>query len=413
MSVPGLFDGEAEMAVIGSMVLSEFAADEVRGLLRTSDFHDPVARSLFAVMDAMRNDGKPLDFVLIKRRLGMDDAEGESAFDYLAHAAEFVAVPSNSGHYARIVGDCAWRRRTSEALRKNLDLLASGGEDSEVIRAGLKAVVEDERSGAEGVFDLASIDLDRGQQGIPSGFPTLDRATGCGWPIGQTGVVSAIHKGGKTALMVQCYRHVVNSGKRAVYCLMADLNREQLFRRVVKQECGVGGESPDLIKQSLYEETVRDVRRHYLGKGLVYDSSKSGRDVEAMESFVRAAHGKKPLDAVFVDYAQKVHTHEKGMDGTRRMEHVSDRLKCLAEDLGVALIVGSQVSQGPDGTITTKYARAIEEDAGIVVRISRESTDDPDYDPAFIDVPYNRFGPGDIRIPAQFSKTTVSFREGL
>jgi replicative DNA helicase len=64
---------EAEQAVLGSIMLDNRVFDDVREILAAEDFYRPTHERIFAIMEKLRGQGKPIDALTVKERLDSSD----------------------------------------------------------------------------------------------------------------------------------------------------------------------------------------------------------------------------------------------------------------------------------------------------------------------------------------------------
>ena len=294
-------------------------------------------------------------------------------------------------------------------------LARSDLDPQEIVSKSQKLMADAVAGHGRPMLDLAEIDIDiESESGVPSGFESIDRLTSwLGFVTGQTSVVAAYHKGGKTAFKLQCAKFLLDKGRNVVYATFADLSAPQLKRRLLKQMCGLS-KAPNqegLLDQNRWGQAM-DFLNDRLKDGslLVYVGSEHGRYVEDLYAKVLEQEAEAGVDAVFVDYAQKLKSREKGAreNKTAEIEAASDVLKSMAEDAKCSVIVGSQITRGErKGEIMTKYARAIEEDAGLVLYIGERD----EQDRVTITAAYNRFGPSGVDVDFRWDPKRVRFEE--
>src|SRR5262249_13647816 len=114
-----LHSNEMEMSVLGSMILSDRAAEELVTILEDHDFYRPANREIFRAINQLVNNSRPIDFVTPKDDLHVRDKQMQAGGeDYLMHIAEFVPSASNASYYAQVVLDKATMRRLENAGRE-------------------------------------------------------------------------------------------------------------------------------------------------------------------------------------------------------------------------------------------------------------------------------------------------------
>ncbi|HWA83669.1 MAG TPA: replicative DNA helicase, partial [Fimbriimonadaceae bacterium] len=184
---------EMEMSVLGSMILSDRAAEEIVTLLEDGDFYRPAHKEIFRAIRQLVNNSRPIDFVTLKDELIARDKLGQvGGLEYLMQIAEFVPSAANATYYAQVVLDKATLRRLENAGRDIIGAVHEADEasaDDKVDRAEqLVFEVGRRRLGSQfrHVSSLAKeffIDVDNiiesGEPlvGITSGFSDLDKMT--------------------------------------------------------------------------------------------------------------------------------------------------------------------------------------------------------------------------------------------
>lgn len=103
---------DAEVSVIGSMLLSKDAIAEATEHVRAEDFYRGAHRTMFEAALALYDRGEPVDPVSLaeelKRRAQLDDVGGQVEISEIVHR---VPTPANAAYYARIVAATAIKRR--------------------------------------------------------------------------------------------------------------------------------------------------------------------------------------------------------------------------------------------------------------------------------------------------------------
>lgn len=236
------------------------------------------------------------------------------------------------------------------------------------------------------------IDLEKSPDvGYTTGFTKLDNMIQThGYPKGQLSVVEAYHKGGKSTFMLSSFSEQLKLGLDPVYVSFADLNAARIKRRLMRMRTGWGDmptASFDLQERWLqeHEELCEQDPR-------IVDATKTEhlRTVEGITRYLRGLARKRPIQEAFLDYFQRITTSDpKARTDYDKNKIVADKLANFAEETGIALVVGSQVTPGGPGRETiSKGGRDIEENAGWVLRLKREG----DSDTIEVEIPFSRFG---------------------
>jgi replicative DNA helicase len=405
-----LFSLEAEMSVLGSMLLSERAAAEAVSILRVDHFHRPAHQVLFAFMAEMTRRFQAVDIVTLRDGLAKGAKLAEVGGDeYLMTVAEYTPSPANVRHYCEIVRERWVLRNMIEQAQRLIGVCQDPEKTVEDVRAFAHSIGSADTGVVVPFVHLGELDHEsQTALGVSTGWPMLDAliSTG-GYPSGQMTVVRAYHKGGKSTFMLSSFIAAARAGKRAGYATFADLSGPQLKRRVVRALTGCAKRPDNLHGAADYQDRVDEIARDWAA--FVYDASAidSGADVETFAAWLKAEHARKPFDVFFVDYAQEIHsTDRKAHTEVSEQNIVAGKISRAAAQLGIPLIVGSQITEGTDGQkAKTKYSRAWEEKAGWVLTLRRqtdEATGDPT-DVLLVEVTYSRFGVQDRAVAMRWN----------
>ncbi len=114
---------EAEESVLGAVLLSDVAANEVMDKLIPEDFYVPAHQRIFEAILILYNTNQPLDAVTVSeelRRRGALDSIG--GIGYLTRLLDVVPTASNIEYYATIVEEHGLRRSLIKAGAAVTDL---------------------------------------------------------------------------------------------------------------------------------------------------------------------------------------------------------------------------------------------------------------------------------------------------
>ena len=107
---------EAEESVLGALLLSPHAANEVMDKLVPEDFYVPAHQAIFESMMALYNGNQPLDAVTVSEELRRNgELEKVGGSPYLARLVDVVPSASNIEYYSDIVAEHGLRRSLIKA----------------------------------------------------------------------------------------------------------------------------------------------------------------------------------------------------------------------------------------------------------------------------------------------------------
>ena len=186
-------DIDAEMSVLGSMMLTTEAANVVSEMLRGQDFYQPSHETIFDTIIELIGRAEPADAITVAgelKRAGVLSKVGGAA--YLHTLIASVPTAANAAYYARIVRERAIMRRLVTAGTRVVQLgyADAGGDVDEIVDQAQAEVyaVSDGRETTDYVsMDTMSTDLlnalediekNQGKlNGVPTGFTDLDELT--------------------------------------------------------------------------------------------------------------------------------------------------------------------------------------------------------------------------------------------
>ncbi len=379
---------DAEYGVLGLLIVNGASICEPPGMT-AAWFSTYEARVIYDAIQSVRRTGITPDAISVRNHLQqtgrLEKAGGE---DFLMEVCQALIVPSALPDMCAVLENNYARRKVKEisawlAKSANMESLTAGEIASKLLEAS--ALI----SGTTGspVISIGEVLHEGEDTGVTTGYQNLDMymSTG-GYAAGQTNVISAYHKGGKTSFMLSSALKQLRAGKSVLYATFADLNQKQIKRRLLKNLCGWSRPPANLDLLTEYDEAVTFLKDCAME---VYDASKltTGHDIETFGAWLRANHERKRYDCVFVDYAQKLRSARR-MNKFEESDYCSDVLTRLAAGTELPIVVGSQITIGKPGEETkTKNSRQWEEDAGWVLRLKTEGQI------VNIEIPYSRFGP--------------------
>ena len=109
-------DVEAEMSVLGAILLDNDSIDRAGEIVQVEDFYRERHRQIFQAMLDLASARKPIDPLRFPRSSEAKRSWKSAVRGYLAELAAFVPTARNIAHYARAVHDAAILRDASSAL---------------------------------------------------------------------------------------------------------------------------------------------------------------------------------------------------------------------------------------------------------------------------------------------------------
>lgn len=381
---------EAEQSVIGALLRDNDAVDRL-GDLRTEHFYLGDHGVIFSELMKQLAAGKSCDVISMMVAL---DTKIDGAGAYLNKMAQSTPSSANIARYAAIVRDKAVKRAlialgrdTAEAAMTSpdeatalVDLAASRLEKLAEARTAIEPV----RASTELVAHINEIEkrMEGGGRAISTGYPVLDARLSGGMRAGDLIVLAARPKMGKTALALNIATKVAID--YSVLVLSMEMPKSQLHDRNLAGLGGIPLEhllTPTMMTTQDWNSLTHATMR--LQELNLYLDDQGGLrliDVRLKAKLVKRKYG---LDLMVVDYLQLM--EGEGTNRNTQIEGITRGLKALAKELGVVILLLSQLNRNleerPDKRPKPSDLRdsgSIEQDADAVVLLYRDEVYNPD-----------------------------------
>ncbi|NLE38907.1 MAG: AAA family ATPase [Pirellulaceae bacterium] len=411
-------DAEAETWVIGSAILQPSILDDL-GWLHTDDFFADDLRQLYGAMVEARRRGEPIDVALLRKQFTGDDWAARIA--EICHA---VPVAAHWRRYAELVVRLAKLRRLAAICESGAaDAIKGEAEPDEVLErvetdlAAMRATGE--RGEPVTIFDAAMaanerIDaiIQRGHGGgLPTGLPKFDLDQGGLFP-GELTVLAARPGCGKTSLALQIAAHNANRG-RMVYFASLEMSAVELATRWA---CGESGVSNRLVRigKLTQDDTARLAEafdRQARASLEIHD--RSCLTVATIRREIRK-RVKRGLALAVVDYLQLVTPADRRLPREQQVAGMVRGLKETALEYQIPILCLCQLNRMADGDDIPRLSHlresgAIEQDADVVLFLSRHEPTDAEPHNAILTIAKNRNGEvGSLRMTWDPSRTRFS-----
>lgn len=415
---------EAERAVLGGIIVHNPAYDVVAPVLQEQDFFREGHRLIWAAMTRLLAGRKmAVDLVTLKDALtaagALDDAGGVA---YVSSLIDGVPSGLNVGHYARLVKDKATLRTVITTANGMLAGAYDGQESvGAIVQAADEAIWQIQRdpyaaelrSTAEGapvLYQAVEERVDRRGQllGLETGFVDINELT-LGWQRDEMIILAARTSIGKTALALNTMLAAAQAGASVAYFSL-EMSRRQLEYRLLSILTGIwctsilrGVLSPDEMQRlGTAMETLAELPIAIIDQ--------PGQTAPQIRGACRRWRASKPLDFVLVDYVQLIPGTTPDNNRYAELSDISVRLKDLSRELGVPVMLLSQLKRGrgePELDDLRDCGR-IEEDADTVLMLHRPNPLKSGH--TKVSFKKQRNGPGGALV-LELTRETLTFRD--
>ena len=393
---------EAEMSVVGSMLLDRDAITEATEVLDKEDFYYRQYGIMFEAIRELYNEDKPVDLVTVRDRLQRDGAPPEmQSADFLKDLLSAVPTSVNARAYAEIVHDKAILRRMIKSNEEIIEECYDGSKDTEeILNDTEKALFELIKSkGAKEYVPIDDVVIEVMQKiqeasqikdhitGVPSGFSDLDYMT-TGFQPSDFILVAARPSMGKTAFVLNILEYVAIKKERPCMIFSLEMSSNQLVNRLLSMDSGVDAQSirSGKLSDSDWPRLIDSADR--VGTSNIIIDDTPGISVPELRSKCRKVKLERGLDLIIIDYLQLMSGNSKKNDNRQQeVSEISRSLKALAREMECPVIALSQLSRACELRADKRpmlsdlrESGAIEQDADLVMFLYRDEYYEPDSD---------------------------------
>ncbi|MEU5853964.1 replicative DNA helicase [Nocardiopsis dassonvillei] len=394
-SVPG--DKGAEKQALGGMLISRDAIGQVSSIIRPGDWLLPAHELIYTAIMRLHERGEPVDAVSVSAELDRSGEAGRYGGSlYLLELSDPDNLTSavNAGYYAKIVSDKAVLRRLVEVGTRIAQLGYEGeGELADILNhahedlARVETVETAEGADlipSEEIYREVVDDQDVKDDEILVAPPYADlREVVPFIKPGQLVIVGARPSVGKSVVAADFARYTAMHRGIGTVVFSLEMKRLELGQRVMAAEASV-------LYERLRDKTLEDPDWDRVAKVKpVWDAAPlwMSDDFNVSLAHIRARlrkHVRKhDIKLVVVDYLQLMDTPGRTESRQQEVSEMSRGLKKLAGELGVAMVVLSQLNRGPTQRADKRpqisdlrESGSIEQDADVVILLHREDMHD-------------------------------------
>ncbi len=425
---------DAEMAVLGSVMIDRAALGRVLDILTPEDFYFTEHMTIYRSMLDLFERNAPLDILALESELsekGRLEKVGNAS--YLASLINTVASPASITHYAKIVNR---KRVLRDLISASHHIHALGYQEDQEIdhlldqaeqkifsisQHSLQQKFSPVRDALAAAWErIDNIHKGTGvTRGTPTGFEKLDNLLS-GLQKSDLIVLAARPSLGKTSLALDIARNAAIHHKIPVGIFSLEMSTPQIIDRFIAAEAHV-----DLwkLRTGRLSEQSQDFERinvalSRLAEAPIYIDDAASSTVLQMRAMARRLKSEVDLGLIIIDYLQLMQPRTQTDNMVQQITEISRSLKQLARELNVPVLALSQLSRAVEQRhppiprlSDLRESGAIEQDADVVLFIYREDKTKKDSarpNVAKIMVEKHRNGPtGEVEL--YFSPERASF----
>ncbi|MBL8747186.1 MAG: replicative DNA helicase [Phycisphaerae bacterium] len=398
---------EAEMSLLGSMILDHKVVGEVIGIVPSGDYlfsasHAAIFDCLVKNYDVHRSGDLVQLMEALRDRQVLDEVGGQ---DYLLQLAESVPSAVNAPHYARIVRDKAQLRRLIDAAGQ---MLYDAYHSADATEGGAREILD---KAEQLIFQIAeqSIGIDSekleelleqaldmldalhrsGQTitGLATGFYDLDEMTS-GLQKGEMIIVAARPSMGKTAFALNLAEQIAFGGSphnekgpaTPIGFFSMEMSKQAIVQRLLSAHSGV--DSHKMRRNILSQDDFRQLA-HSCGKlseAPIFIDDTPGLTVMMTRAKARRMVAQHQVRCIIVDYLQLMSAPNAAKESRQaEVSTISRGMKALARELNIPIICLAQLNRQAEQRegnrprmADLRESGSLEQDADVIMLLHRE-----------------------------------------
>ncbi len=424
------YSQDAEWAVLGALLFDNSRINDVLAVLSPhgDEFFRVQHRDIFRAITGLLDAGQPADVITVAEVL---DKQGKldqiGGLAYLADMTSNTPSAANVKAYAAIVADRASRRTFINQMKAVMDKMARVGIETvdEVLSEadGVVSQIAEKTGRTTGMTHIKSsllkvveqiderLGSDNPINGVPTGFQDFDEMTNGLQPADMI-ILAGRPSMGKTTLAMNIAEFAAVHKQLPTLVFSMEMPAEQLAYRMLSSNSRV--EMKRLRRAELDDD---DWPRITCATGMLADSPIYIDDTPALtpgelRARARRAHRDHKIGLIVIDYLQLMGLGKKTENRTQEVGEISRGIKALAKELGVPIIVLSQLNRSLEKRTDKRpmmsdlrESGSIEQDADVIVFIYRDevyNSDSPDKGTAEVIIGKQRNGEiGMVRVAFQ------------
>ncbi|MCZ4284575.1 hypothetical protein O4H29_06970 [Marinobacter salarius] len=375
--------------------------------LEAYEFESWQNQEIYRVVQSLVNAGKVADLITVCEELEQS-CPGQEFLPYIKQLVDDSWSINSFEQCCEIVrGD--YRKLQAMEIANDLKRGLESGDQSTAVDTAIQQLMSLNTVGRNFDHDMAGVMAagirmvdeamdSQGLIGVDTGLPDLNECLG-GFHKTDLIVVGARPAMGKTALML----NLALAAKKSVGIISAEQGHEQMGLRLISiegsldsQKLRTGGfydEEWDTLKKAVNRLQVKSIRVN----------DEPGISISKIIRQARDWKFKYGIEALYVDYLQKIRATDKRMKKHEQVGEVAGLLKNLARELEIPVIALAQVNRDCEKRPNKRPmnsdladASEIEKEADEILFLYRDevyNADSQDKGIAEIDISKNRHGP--------------------
>lgn len=386
------FNIEAEISVLGSMLIDNETINLVTEILSTSNFYKTSHQHIFDAIINIYNKHNAVDLVILKDQLKKQSLlEKVGGAEYLMELEESVPIASNVEYYAKIVREKTIKRDLITATAKiQQEAYNDSLESDELLDIAEKEIFDiTQRKFASPTIKLFNIlhdtfdhisnlhDREGRLTGISTGFYDLDDITS-GLQKSELIVIAARPSMGKSSLVLNIAEHVGTEEKKPTLIFSMEMSAQQVAQNMLCSTAKIDAHLLRTGKLGDNQFSNLSLAMGDLSESEIYIDDTPGLGLLELRAKARRLKLQHDIQLIIIDYLQLMEAR-KAENRQQEISSISRGLKALARELEVPVIAVSQLNRSVETReghtprmSDLRESGSIEQDADVIILLHRE-----------------------------------------
>ena len=436
---------DLERNILSVIMRDPDAAQDIFIKVNVNDFYSPRHQEIYKHLVERNKNGDTFDFLGASASLTEEQKAKIGGIEYFS---DVYGATYSSATYLQDVEMLKQLsvKRTLLKVSESVELKVYNNEQSEEILDYAQRELYEIKSSNES-RELEAIDLGaervinniqelylagEKRTGLSTGFKNLDKIANGGFLPGQMIVLAARPGCGKTSFAMNIVSNVATADNEKVVAVFnLEMAKDELIKRLLATNSGVDAK----IISSAYNLKPDEINKLYkaqktISSTHIYLDDTPNISMNEIQLKVRRLQAKLGrMDLVVIDHMQLIADSAKGRSRYETMTDISRRVKILAKEIGVPVIVLSQMSRDFEKGDNTQIqgqpqkqrdpkmsdlreSGAIEQDADMILFLTPgEFIVEDGEAPLNVVVAKNRSGEADLKLTYAWKKAEMRFEE--
>lgn len=407
---------EAEIAVLGGLILDNESWEKIADILQVNDFYNEQHRKIYSCIVGLVGDNTPFDVVTINEKVNTSNDKSFST--YLSEIINQTPSAANIKAYANIVREQSILRQLISVSNNLIEKSRDGGIDSKSLLDEAERTIfniseesQKTNSGFQDINKLVKESLKEIEKraengdavtGVATGFTDFDNKT-TGLQGGDLIIVAGRPSMGKTSFAMNLaeYASLKNDAVTAIFSM--EMSGTQLSTRLISSMGRINQQKIRTGKLTDDDWPRLTNAIALLSKANIFIDDTPALTPTDIRARARRLKREKGLDLIVIDYMQLMQLSNNSENRATELSEISRSLKALARELDVPVVALSQLNRSLENRTDKRpimsdlrESGAIEQDADLIAFIYRDEVyneDSPDKGKAEILVRKQRNGP--------------------